>query len=119
MMPDVTGVVPMQRMSVARGTVTLDAAPSESQLAAAAAAANLAAKDAARIFPHLVPAQLTHLDCALDELGPKVTITMTVQGYARTSLASYALAGCSAALVSLAGDAGRIVEVHVVQNVEG
>ena len=119
MLPDVTDVTPTRRMCVARGTVTLQHHATQKELAAAAAAANLAAKDASRIVAHVVPAQLTHVECDLDVDAGKVTATVTVQAFARTTLSTYALAGVSAALVALAGDEGRIGDVQVVQNVEG
>ncbi len=119
MMEDVTDVVPVRRMSVARGTVHCTKVPTERELGAAAAAANLAAKDTSRIIWHAVPAHPTHIDCDLDVKDYKVVVTMTVQAFARTTLSTYALAGCAAALVSLAGDAGRIEELSIVQNVEG
>jgi molybdenum cofactor biosynthesis enzyme len=117
-MEDVTGVVPTRRMSVARGAVRLARVPTERELGAAAAAGNLAAKDAARLHPHVVPAQLTHVECDLAQENGQVVATVTVQAVARTTLSAYALAGASAALVSLAGDEGRIHDLHVVQNVE-
>ncbi len=118
-MPDVTDVVPVRRMTVAKGSVHLDHVPSERKMGAAAAAGSLAAKQAAHNVAHTVPAQLTHIECDLDVDGHIVTATVTVQAIARTTLSAYALAGASAALVALAGDAGRITDLHVVQNVEG
>ncbi|MCA1819941.1 MAG: cyclic pyranopterin monophosphate synthase MoaC [Thermoplasmatota archaeon] len=123
-MPDVTATVPTRRMSVARGTLLLPKGfvPDADAIAAARSAAVLAAKETARLLPTAVPFQVTDASCEVDAQSAHVECTMTVQGFARTVLASAALLGASAALVSLAESAGspegtRISELHVVQNV--
>ena len=90
----------------------------------------MAAKDAWRILPTALPAQLTDAFCDLSVEDEKVTCTMTVQAYARQTLEAYALAGASTALLALldavkaqeqAADgsfpAARITGLEVVQNV--
>jgi cyclic pyranopterin phosphate synthase len=124
-LPDVTDRVPLRRMSVAEGRVTgLAAEPEGDALAAAKVAAVLAAKQASQIVPALPTFQLTDAFCDLAWEAGSVRCTVTVQGYARTVLASAALAGACAALLALLEAAGhpegaRIAQLGVVQNVEG
>lgn len=124
--PDVTGQVPVRRMSVARGTLLLPGGllPGAEAIAAARSAAVLAAKEAARILPAAVPFQLTDAFCDVDAQSAHTEVTVTVQAYARASVASAALLGAAAALASLADsmafpEGTRVSELHVVQSVEG
>ena len=123
-LPDVTGEVPVRRMSVARGTLLLPegTVPSAEGIASAKSAAVVAAKEAARILPASVPFQLTDAFCEIDAQSAHTECTVTVQGFARTPLGSAALLGAAAALTALIEAAGfpasaRVAELHVVQNV--
>ncbi|HUR60992.1 MAG TPA: cyclic pyranopterin monophosphate synthase MoaC [Candidatus Thermoplasmatota archaeon] len=125
-LPDVTDRVPSRRMSVARGTLAGGGAATPEAIATARVAAVLAVKDAARLVPSLVSFQSTDAFCDVETAGEGagVQVTVTVQAYARTSLAAAALVGVAAALVSLLESAGhpegaRILEVHTVQDIEG
>ncbi|MES2155616.1 MAG: cyclic pyranopterin monophosphate synthase MoaC [bacterium] len=131
-MTGVTDEPPMRRMCVARGTLL--GAPhtlASDVLASARTAAVFAVKDSGRLLPAAPPFSLTETFCDLDWDG-KVhgwTATVTVVGYARSSLDTAALAGVGAALLQLwestkAGDAAasltmRATDFHVVQNVDG
>ncbi|HEX2065285.1 MAG TPA: cyclic pyranopterin monophosphate synthase MoaC [Candidatus Thermoplasmatota archaeon] len=121
---DVTGVVPTRRMSVARGTLAGAGDPAPEALAAARVAAVLAAKDAARLVPALLPFHPTDAFCDLEAGASGLVCTVTVQGYARTRISSAALAGAAAALLSLLESLGhpegaRIEGLHTVQDVGG
>jgi molybdenum cofactor biosynthesis enzyme len=123
-MPDVSDRVPVRRMSVARGRIAGIPEPQAHHLVAAQAVAAQAAKSAALWVPSAVPAHLTDAFCELQVMDGGVEATMTVQGLARTVLATSALAGVAAALLCLFDAAGhpegaRIADLAVVQDVEG
>ncbi|MHB8633371.1 MAG: cyclic pyranopterin monophosphate synthase MoaC [Thermoplasmatota archaeon] len=121
---DTSQSVPVRRMTVAEGFLE---APGhtcgEEEVAAARAAALAAAKDASRLLPTASPFQLTDAFCSVETEGPRVKVTVTLQGVARETLESAALVAVSTALVALrdalgaSGAGARIVGVAVVQSV--
>jgi len=128
-MTGVSDETPARRMSVARGTLL--GAPKDlasDLLASARTAAVFAVKDAARLLPSAPPFSLTETFCDLDYHDGWVA-TVTVAGYARSTLETAALAGVGAALLALwdsakAADASlstsmRATDFHLVQNVDG
>ncbi len=128
-MTGVTEEAPMRRLSVARGT--LHGAPRNlppDLLASARTAAVFAVKDAGRLLPSAPPFSLTETFCDLDWENGWVA-TVTVVGFARSSLETAALAGVGAALLQLWEAAKgidpslsqtlRATDFRLVQNVDG
>lgn len=121
-MRDVTGEVPSRRMSVASGRAVGVGEPGTEQVVAAKVAAVQAAKAASLLLPSMAPFQATDAFCDVECTAGEARVTMTVQGYARALLASAAMAGVMAALLTLLESAGhpagsRVLDVAVVQNV--
>ena len=136
-LPDHSAVVPLRRMSVARGTLRLKpttcttlTAEGLELLATGKVAGILASKRAGTDVPTTLGVHLTDAFCDLSVERDQVVCTMTVQAVARQTLEAYALAGCSAALLALwdackameqdgEGNfpAAKVVELGVVQNV--
>lgn len=116
---DTTGVAPVRRMTVARGTLTLPPQYNvgADDVAAARAAALAAAKDSTRMLPTGTVIQVTDAFCDVavqqGSGGTSVLATVTLQGYAREALDSAALLAVAAALVSLR-DALCVLEVESV-----
>jgi len=136
-LPDATDQVPVRRMSVARGALSLSPATCASLrsegaelLSTARVAGTLAAKDAARLVPTALPVHLTDAFCDLTVEDARVVCTMTVQAYARATIEAFALAGVAGALLGLLdavkameqdGDGNfaraKVTGIEVVQNV--
>lgn len=132
-MTGVTGETPARHMSVARGRLVgaMRDIPFD-VVAAARTAAVYAVKDGTRFVPSAPPFSLTEAFCDLDwedGAGGSWVATVTVVGYARSSLETTALAGVGAALLALwdhvkgqdaaMSEALRATDFHVVQNTVG
>lgn len=128
-MTGVSEETPIRRMSVARGTLT--GAPHDLPpdiLASARTAAVFAVKDAGRLLPAAPPFSLTETFCDLEWHNGWVA-TVTVVGFARSTIETAALVGVGAALLQLWEAAKglhpglsvklRATDFHVVQNVDG
>lgn len=115
MLGDVSSVPPTRRLAVVRGT--LEAAPVV-DVAGMQAACIAAVKRAADLLVDVVPFHLTHCEVAVDQAHESVTVTVTVQAYARAPLSPAALLGAAAALATCRPSAEAALHLHVVQDVD-
>ncbi len=121
-MRDLTDDAPIRRMSVARGR--LEGFPMDSQSGADLGQAEVAAEHAVKRaddIPGVHGLHPTHVETLVTAEDNGLTVTVTVQGFARMDLDSHAMAGvCSALLClrhALNAPQARLVDVHLVQNV--
>lgn len=120
-MEDLTGEVPVRRMSVARGRIEGLRTDARADIGACEAAARLAVKQADRLLPDAHPFHVGHIDLIFEPSDGALDVTVTVQGHARAELDSHALVGVVVALLSARQQMGasdaRLVDVGLVQNV--
>ncbi len=113
---DVTDETPRRRMSVARGTLV--PGPGAADLGVAEAAATQAVKQSDAWIPTQHAFQPTHVQVDA-EAAETITVTVTVQGFARTGLDTAALSGVAAALLTLRQQTGGgAMTMDLVQNVD-
>lgn len=120
-MEDLTGAVPVRRMSVARGSLHPVPEGVQIDMGSCEAAAKLAVKQADRLLPDAHPFQVGHVDVLFAQTEEGLEATVTVQGHARAPLDNHALAGLAVALLAArqqVGSAARLTDLHLVQNVE-
>ena len=118
---DLTDAAPVRRMSVARGILRAPTgqAVDDRRRGAVEATVASAVKRAAELLPGQHPVQPTHIDVLFAEAEGAVTLTVTVQAYARGLLDSAALLGVVTGLLALRQGlgGGSLEGVEVVQNV--